>query len=239
MSKKNKFFGIFSNKVNTLILFGLVLLSLAISIWGIILFNSKVDCQQLEFSYDKLGTIVGIILSAFSLVVALFFIVLGIRADDIRKEIKSDAKESEELITGLIRQYHGRADDLSKKIGEFETIIYNLYSETIGMNKMSLDSVGLQKGCMIMNGANCRHVERLKEEMSGNLTKLKLAQARFVCQACFLDKDIRETGINTLVALSTDKTDLKLLEELFYDLDVKETALDAWKRLSNKLNVQV
>ena len=86
--------------------------------------------KELEFSYDKLGTIIGILLSAVALVTSLYFIVLGFRADTIRQGIEAAAQEADDA-TNAIRENVAQ---------ETERIINNAKINTANETKRIIDN---------------------------------------------------------------------------------------------------
>lgn len=229
----------FNEKIVIWISIGLAALALIVSVWNVCQSNITIDCKELEFSYDKLGTLIGIVLSSFSLVAAMFFIVLSFKAEHISRRMELDVEKARMEINEQIGQIQKHVDIISKKIGEADTTMYNLYSETIGLNRISLGSVGFQETCMILKGAECKHIEELKSEMNEQLTKLKIEQARFVCRSCWIDKEKKISAINQLSVLSRDKLDLELLKKIYDDItedeNVRIVANMAWIRLNGRL----
>lgn len=208
----------FSSKVIAWISFGFSVSSCVVSVWSIVLANIRIeDCQELEFSYDKLGTIIGIVLSAIAIVASTYFIIIGLAANSARVEIRSDIK----LAESEVKKYSEATEDQCKITAQ---TIYNSYSEAIASVRTLLNAV--PKG---VSG----------EKMDEMISSLKLAQARFSSKAKFIDLDIQLMGINLISNLSNDKTDMEFLKAIMDDPNerkiVKETASHAYNVLEERL----
>ncbi len=139
---------------------GLSFIAVVISIWRMTLANAYNYVKELEFSYDKLGTIIGILLSAVALVTSLYFIILGFRADRIRQGIEAVAQETDDA-TNAIRENVAQ---------ETERIINNAKINTANETKKIIDnarSIANSEAERIIDNANKIVEEALSNIKSG------------------------------------------------------------------------
>lgn len=210
----------------------LVFISLIISIWSMVLSHASIDNNPLEFSYEALGTIIGIILSAVALVISLYFIILGISANSIRREIKNDVDNAKTDVENARIDIKKYSEEANKQCSITAQTIYDGYSEAIAMIREFYSST-------FVNLPNHHSNSRQIEELGKQIIKLKLAECRFAINAESLDIAKRVSAINLIKELSTDENDLLLLKEVVNktsDQAIKEVAQYAYDELMNKLN---
>ncbi len=228
---------------------GLAVFSLIISIWSVTLSNVRINNVDLEFSYDKLGTISGIILSAVALVISLYFIILGIGANSIRREINNDAEKAKSTVEEINEAVRNAQSDIindSEKSRKSISVIvtYNLYSELIEMTQLLYGSFINDSGCSLIHYSDCSKTVKQRIQMSKRIIELKLAQTRNVCNVQNLDiedkiQDIMVSSINIIKDLGTEEDDLRRLEEVRRNTKnklIEYTAKEAYDTLDKKLH---
>jgi uncharacterized membrane protein len=221
---------------------GLSIVAIVISIWRMTLSQASIFKDDFEFSYDKLGTIIGIILSAVALVVSLYFIILGIGANSIRRDINNDANDAKQVIKDIAEEADRAVDSIRKDADcihneieneskdnkvIFVTTVYELYFEIIGMTEAFFNKIDIKKEMI--------PVQELRER----IIELKLDQSRFVCNPRNLDIEdrIKEDviqGINFIKDLSSNKNDLDLIEAVM-NKSTNQDIIDAAKNAYDKL----
>lgn len=238
------------------IVLGLAVISLIISIWSIILANAAIaDDSSLIFDTNSLVTIIGFILATVALVVSLFFIILGIGSNSIRKEIKEDVKDAKREI-GNIRN---KADEVNNDIvntsnnidkaskdnkEQSVTTIYNLYSDAIALTQRSYELINIKGNCSIIHHADCKQIKTVMDQFSKEITSLKLEQSRIACDKRNLDIEDRImtlsiSSINIIKDLSMEEDDLQRLKEVQENTKsdlIEYTARSAYEALYKRLH---
>lgn len=224
---------------------GLSIVAIVISIWRMTLFHASIFKDSFQFSYDKLGTIIGIILSAVALVISLYFIILGIGANSIRRDINNDARGAEQIIKDVVKEANGAVDSIRKDATKdieneskenkvvFVTTIFELYSEVIGMTQAFFNTINFKEMEGIVS----------MQELRERIIELKLDQSRFVCNPRNLDiedriKEYIIQGVNFIKDLSSNKNDLILLETVMNkstNQDIIGAAQNAYDKLKQEL----
>jgi septal ring factor EnvC (AmiA/AmiB activator) len=112
-----------------IIYFGWLVLLSVIAICGLIFSLADIDCKALDFSANKLGSIIGTWVSAIAIVITAYFVILAIDAyayiQDLRKgkEMLEEWNKKYEKASNEIEEWSKKRKKAEQKIQQAETTI--------------------------------------------------------------------------------------------------------------------
>ena len=186
-----------------------LILSLGISSWALVVANSDVrgDCE-LVYNYAKVIEFAGLIFTVIGVVFALFFVIVGVNANKIRKELNS----IDESVTDKKKQIE---DDLKRIESEN---LHNMYGHMLDMAKYITDKK-----------------ERKRKMDSLTLSRARLAtQSRLLSK----DKRLQRMPALDLLGNMDDITDLnKIINDSTEDKEIIESAKMRKEEIGKRLGL--
>lgn len=191
------------------IIFTVTGLSLGISVLSLIMANSKpFSFFQLEFDYTKLVELTGLIFSVIGVVFTVYFVIIGINAKEIEKEI---SKRKEQI------------EKLDKEIKKKQFQIESVKKQTENAIKVEMDQQDEMYGHLLEQAKNNSDTNKRKRTIDA----LNLSRARLATKSRFLSKNKRLQRMSALDILgdTTDITDLvKIINDSTEDKEIIESA---------------
>lgn len=236
------------NKVNwsVWVAISLSVLALGIATWAIVLVNSEYDNEALDFSYDKLGTLIGIYVSVVGIVFSLYFVVIGLDVKNQKKEIDSSfenlkkeiSKREEEFIVlknnteRLNSSIEQKSSELNKEIDNARTIL-----------TLNIKSIADYYETMI--GVLREYANKTDQEdiLCKFCDPLQLERARIICQFEQLSMEKRIQGIEEMGNYSKSKKDieesLNILNRIIEGIDDQNTKMIRLKNVAVKVRKEL
>lgn len=227
------------------------IVALGIATWALVLVNSTIDVQELAFSYDKLGTIVGIYVTIVGVVFSLYFVVIGLDVKQQKKEIDASFEDFRNGISSMKTEFANLKKELGDLNVENRDKLSNLddkIKQAESFLKLSDRSIIVYYETMIGVFRDYANKRSQKDILKSFVAPLQLERARVVCQAEFFPWDERIQGIEEMGNYSNTKKEiedslniLKLIISGIKDQDekmerVKENVNKVKKELEKKLD---
>ena len=192
-------------------LWTLVVVILVLVILALVFALADIDCEKLKFDFEKLMTIVGIIVSTVGLFITVYFVVLAVDAySNIKKieEIKTEVKKIERKASLL----SGNIESTFKYYCDF---LYEELNEQI---------------------AFCNKDTISKKDRIDRRKRLRIKEARMCYQFPLLDKEKRLKLLSELGSLG-ESEDISYVEDLINqekDNEIIELAKEVLIKLREK-----
>lgn len=205
----------------------IMIISLGLSIVAIIISNSdnRGDCE-LIYDYTKVTEFVGLLVTILGVVFSLYFIIVGLKASDVEKEVSKMLGQIEK-IEDEITQKQSQINSVKKQANSVKEQVDNAIIVEMNQQDEMYGHLLHQAGLI----ADDRERKRTEDS-------LNLSRARLATKSKFLSKDIRMKRMPLLEMLgdSTDIADLeRIINDLTEDKDIKELAKMMKDAIENRL----
>jgi uncharacterized membrane-anchored protein YhcB (DUF1043 family) len=196
-----------------------ILMTLIIAVFALVFSLADLDCKSMSFSLEKLGDIIGILVSSFALVVGFYFAILAISAYSHVKKIQ----DQEEKVRDLINKWDANYQRSEKLIENSEKSIKN-YTETMEeLSKNYAETLFDEIEEQI-------YIEELHNNTYSNKDRrnvLKVRRARLSYRCPMLDIEKRKQLMIELASIG-DATDIEHIKKIISNFrehdSIKEVA---------------
>lgn len=212
---------------------GAILLLFILVIIALTLANVHIEYDNIVFSFEKVGNILGIIISVFGLLVTSYFVVLAIDAYSHIKEIRN----CKNLLESLIKEWQKQAEETNNKMDVNDKKARKLIGQiTESINNYS-DFIynDLAEQIALEGQKNITKTDKLKRRNS-----LFIRQSRLSYLFPMLENSVREKLLLQLGDIGEEE-DLEAIRKITQDenepkrlRDIAELVYDQLKRKLNK-----